>query len=195
MLWRVTTVLLIQASEGQAPSLAEDFTAAGFAVRGPCARADMVREALRGDPDVVVCWQPRADTRLIDALRTLQAQRALPVIVFTQDVDVEWMNHGLQAGVDAWVVQGCEPHRLRPLVHLAQARHARDNAVRKQLADITGRFEERKLVDKAKGILMRSRKMSEDEAAVDGTRRPEPREPGQGAVRRRAKSGSRSSRD
>jgi AmiR/NasT family two-component response regulator len=125
MLWRVTTVLLIQASEGQAPSLAEDFTAAGFAVRGPCARADMVREALRGDPDVVVCWQPRADTRLIDALRTLQAQRALPVIVFTQDVDVEW----------------------------------------------------------------------EDEAAVDGTRRPGPREPGQGAVRRRAKSGSRSSRD
>jgi len=164
MLSCVTTVLLIQAAEGQAPSLAADFAGAGFTVHGPAVCADMVRDALRSDPDVVVCWQPRADASLLDALRTLQAQRALPVIVFTHDTDVEWMNQGLEAGADAWVVQGYAPQRLRSLVHLAQARHARERKLHGDLADVTARLEERKLVDKAKGILMRSRQMSEDEA-------------------------------
>jgi AmiR/NasT family two-component response regulator len=164
MLSRVTTVLLIQDSEGQAPELPDDVAAAGFTVSGRSTCADMVRDALRGDPDVIVCWQPRADLRLIDALRMLQTQCALPVVVFTQDADAQWMSQGLEVGVDAWVVQGYAPQRLRPLVQLAQARHARENKVRAQLADVTARLEERKLVDKAKGILMRSRPLSEDEA-------------------------------
>jgi AmiR/NasT family two-component response regulator len=164
MLWAVASVLLIQSSDAQAPALAADFVAAGFAVHGPVACADMVRDALREDPDVVVSWQPRADAALIAALRTLQAQRPVPVIVFTQDTDAEWMGQALDAGVHAWVVQGYAPQRLRSLVQLAQARHERERRLREELADVTARFEERKLVDKAKGILMRSRQVSEEEA-------------------------------
>lgn len=164
MLSLVTTVLLIQPEGVEPPSLAADFTAAGFTVHGPAVCADMVRDALRNDPDVVACWQPRADADLVEALRTLQAQRPLPVIVFTQDTDVEWMDRALDAGADAWVVQGYAPHRLRSLVRLAQARHARERNLREALADVTARFEERKLVDKAKGILMRSREVSEEQA-------------------------------
>jgi AmiR/NasT family two-component response regulator len=164
MLSRVTSILLINDSEAQATTLAADFAAAGFVVRGPSACADLVRDALQGNPDVVVCWQPRTDMGLIEAMRTLQAQRSVPVIVFTQDTDVEWMNHGLDAGASAWVVQGYAPQRLRALVHLAQARHARERKLIGELADANARLEERKLVDKAKGILMRSRQMSEDEA-------------------------------
>lgn len=164
MLSAVTTVLLIQPADAQAPELAADFAGAGFDVQGPAARAELVREAMRGNPDVVVCWQPRADAAVIDALRTLQAQQPLPVIVFTQDNDVEWMTQAIEAGAGAWVVQGYAPHRLRSLVHLAQLRHAQERKLRDALAAVTARLEERKLVDKAKGILMRSRPMSEDEA-------------------------------
>jgi AmiR/NasT family two-component response regulator len=164
MLPPVTTVLLVQAADAQAPQLAADFAGVGFDVQGPVARADMVREALRGSPDFVACWQPRADAGLIDAIGTLQEQQPLPVIVFTQDNDVEWMTQAVEAGVGAWVVQGYAPHRLRSLVHLAQLRHAQDHKLREALAGVTARLEERKLVDKAKGILMRSRPMSEDEA-------------------------------
>jgi AmiR/NasT family two-component response regulator len=164
MLSPVTTVLLIQSADAQVPPLAADFAGAGFDVQGPVARADMVREALRGSPDVVACWQPRADDAVVDAIRTLQAQHPLPVIVFTQDNDVEWMTQALEAGTSAWVVQGYAPHRLRSLVHLAQLRHAQERKLRDALAGVTARLEERKLVDKAKGILMRSRPMSEDEA-------------------------------
>jgi AmiR/NasT family two-component response regulator len=160
----VTSVLLIQSPDPDAPALAQDLTGAGFAVLGPVERIHLVREALRGNPDVVLCWEPRPDDALLDAVRILQAQQPLPVLVFTQDADAARMAQALEAGVHAWVVQGYGSARLRPLVHLAQARQAHEQALRTSLAELTDKFEERKLVDKAKGILMRARQVSEDEA-------------------------------
>jgi hypothetical protein len=55
-------------------------------------------------------------------------------------------------------------HRLRSLIQMAQARFRHEQQLRGQLADVSHRFEERKLVDRAKGILMRARQVSEDEA-------------------------------
>ncbi|MES2976658.1 MAG: ANTAR domain-containing protein [Pseudomonadota bacterium] len=160
----MTTALLIQSPDNDAPALAADLAAAGFAVLGPAGCAHLVREALRGSPDVVVCWDPRPDGSLLEAVRVLQAQMPLPVLVFTQDASVELMDRALAAGVHAWVVQGYGPQRLRPLVHLARAREAHERKLQEALAELAGRFEERKLVDKAKGILMRASHVSEDEA-------------------------------
>ena len=101
---------------------------------------------------------------MFETVRTLQSQQPVPVLVFTQDADVELMRRALDAGIHAWVVQGYGPQRLRPLVHLAQARQAREQAQLQSLAELSERFEERKLVDKAKGILMRARQVLEDEA-------------------------------
>jgi AmiR/NasT family two-component response regulator len=160
----VTSVLLIQPAHAPHASMADDFAAAGFTVQGPVPCAELVRHALRASPDVVACWQPKAEPEFIEALRTLQAQQSAPLAVFTQDTDAEWMQAGLDAGANAWVVQGYAPQRLRALVQLAQARFARERKLLADLADVESRLAERKLVDKAKGVLMRSRNVSEDEA-------------------------------
>ena len=65
----MTTVLLIQSPEPDAPSLAADFEAAGFQVVGPVPCAHLVRSALRESPNVVACWEPRAGAELLDAVR------------------------------------------------------------------------------------------------------------------------------
>jgi AmiR/NasT family two-component response regulator len=158
------SVLLIQPEEGDVPPLADDFQAAGFQVQGPVPCAQLVRAAVRGSPNVVACWEPRPGAELLEAVRTLQAQQPLPVLVFTQDTGVEGMQQALDAGVHAWVVQGYGRERLRPLVQLAQAREARERKLQDDLADLSHRFEERKLVDRAKGILMQGRRLSEEEA-------------------------------
>ena len=147
-----------------APALAADFRAAGFDVLGPAECAHVVREALRAAPAVLVCWAPRPAPELLQSVTTLQAQQAVPVLVFTQDAAVESLRDALEAGVHAWVVQGYAPQRLRPLVHLAQARAAHEKQLRTQLAEAHEKLEERKWVDKAKGILMRARSLSEEEA-------------------------------
>ena len=160
----LTSVLILQMPDPGAPALAADFRAAGFDVLGPADCAQLVRETLRAAPDVLVCWAPRPAPELLQSVTTLQAQQAVPVLVFTQDAAVESLRDALEAGVHAWVVQGYAPQRLRPLVHLAQARAAHEEQLRAQLADAHEKLEERKWVDKAKGILMQARHLSEAEA-------------------------------
>ncbi|HSV81214.1 MAG TPA: ANTAR domain-containing protein [Ramlibacter sp.] len=160
----MTTVLLLQTPDSGAPDLAADFQAAGFTVSGPGDCAHLVRETLRAAPDVLVCWAPRPGTELLQAVTTLQAQQPVPVLVFTQDAAVESLQRALEAGVHAWVVQGYGAQRLRPLVHLAQAREAHERQLRVRVAELNEKLEERKWIDKAKGILMRAQHVTEEEA-------------------------------
>lgn len=160
----VTSVLLLSAPDPGAPPLASDFAAAGFHVCGEGDCAHLVRETLRASPDVLVCWAPRPTPELLQAVTILQAQQPVPVLLFTQDAGAESLHAALEGGVHAWVVQGYAPQRLRPLVHLAQAREQRERQLHGRIAELAGKLEERKWVDKAKGILMRASRVSEEEA-------------------------------
>jgi AmiR/NasT family two-component response regulator len=160
----LTSVLLLSTPDAGAPTLAEDFAAAGFEVCGTGECAHLVRETLRAAPDVLVCWAPRPTTELLQSLTTLQAQQAVPVLFFTQDAGVESLRGALDAGVHAWVVQGYARERLRPLVHLAQQREQHERQLRAQVAELAEKLDERRWVDRAKGILMRAQQVSEEQA-------------------------------
>lgn len=155
-------VLLIAAAG--APPVAEDLAALGVRVVARCAPAQLVAEAVRSAADVVLAWEPYPADVLLPALATLQQQAPRPVLLFTDDADAGTLAAALDSGVHAYVVQGYAPARLRPLLQLAQARFAREAAQRSAHAELSDRFEERKLVERAKGILMRSQQISEDEA-------------------------------
>ena len=160
----VTSVLLLSMPDPGAPALAADFAAAGFQVCGEGDCAHLVRDTLRTAPDVLACWAPRPTTELLQSVAALLAQQSVPVLFFTQDAGVEALQRALEAGVHAWVVQGYAPQRLRPLVHLAQAREKRERELRARILELGDKLEERKWVDKAKGILMRARRVTEEEA-------------------------------
>jgi AmiR/NasT family two-component response regulator len=160
----MTTVLLLSTPDPGAPPLASDFAGASFTVAGEGDCAQLVRETLRVAPDVLVCWSPRPTMELLQSLSTLQAQQATPVLFFTQDAGAESMRHALDAGVHAWVVQGYDARRLRPLVHLAQLRGQHERQLRERITELAEKLDERKWVDKAKGILMRTQQVGEEEA-------------------------------
>lgn len=160
----MTSVLVAQDPAPGSPALADDLQAAGFHVLGATGCDNLVRDAMRHNPDVLVCWQPRPAEAFFASLGTLHANAPLPVVVFTGDPEVEAMEKALAAGVQCWEVQGYLPQRLRAVVQLAQARFKHERAQREALAELSSRFEERKLVDRAKGILMRSQQMSEEDA-------------------------------
>jgi hypothetical protein len=86
------------------------------------------------------------------------------VMVFTADANVAHMQRALESGVHGYEVNGYGAARLRALVHLAQARFHQQQTQAQALQDISTRFEERKMVDRAKGILMRARQVSDDDA-------------------------------
>jgi AmiR/NasT family two-component response regulator len=161
---RVTSALVISANGPDAPPLETDLVEAGIHVLGAVACDKLVQEALRRGPDVVVCWDPHPAEPLFEATTLLARTDARPVIVFTNDVGAEALERALACGIHAWVVQGYGAQRLRPLVQLAQARFRHERAQRDAFAELHERFEERKLVDRAKGILMRAHQIPEEEA-------------------------------
>ena len=70
----------------------------------------------------------------------------------------------MQAGVSAYVVDGMSAGRIGPIIEAAVARFEQYQALRRELEDSAARLSERKVIERAKGILMRSRHLSEDEA-------------------------------
>jgi len=158
----MTAVLLI-APPG-APDLAADLVALGIGVAGRSDPPSLLRDSVRLSADAVVAWDPYPAAGLLDALASLQQHAPLPVLLFTSDSDVQTLAAALAAGVHAYVVNGYAPARLRTLLQLARARHEREAAQRREHDDLAERFEERKLVDRAKGLLMRARQTDEEEA-------------------------------
>jgi AmiR/NasT family two-component response regulator len=160
----VIKTLVIAPPLPEAPTLVADLETGGLVVCARQVRPELVRAAVQHAPDVVVIWEPCPVPELFDAVRLLAAAAPTPVLVFTSDVRAESMDAALAVGIDGWVVNGYAANRLRPLIQLTIARHRQMSQLRDELTELRQRYDERKLVDRAKGILMNARQVSEDEA-------------------------------
>jgi len=160
----MTSCLVVHSASPPDGILAADLESVGIHVIGAVQRGNLVREAVRLAPDLVVIHETSVSDDLFESAALLLATAPRPVVVFTSDPDVDKMERALQTGIHAYEVNGYAVPRLRAVLHLAQLRFAREQQLRDALADVSHRFEERKLVDRAKGILMRARQVSEDEA-------------------------------
>lgn len=161
----MTSALVFSSGPPGAHTLASDLEAVGIQVLASVhERGKLVQEVVRHAPDVVICEEPLPGAALFEALQAVAATSPCPVIVFTSDGDVGNITRATEVGVHAYVVNGYGQARLRSLIHLAIARFGRERALRAQMLELSTRFEERKMVDRAKGILMRARQVSDDDA-------------------------------
>ena len=124
----------------------------------------VVQEIGRTAPEVVIFAEASPDTALFECIRAVAANAPRPVVMFTADPDAGKIELATQSGVHAYVVNGYSRDRLRSVVHLAQARFRHEQELRGELTELSQRFAERKLVDRAKGILMGARQLREEEA-------------------------------
>jgi AmiR/NasT family two-component response regulator len=158
------SVLVLEGASPEAPDLAADLPAVGIRVLGAVRCSNLVREAIRLAPDLVVGHVVSPDDALFEACALLASTAPCAVAIFTGDPDVTKIERALRSGIHAYVVNGYDQNRLRSVLHLAEARFQTDRALRGELAELSQRFDERKLVDRAKGILMRARQVSEEDA-------------------------------
>ncbi len=158
-------VLLIDDGAHRADLLRDALVRQGCEVVGVIEQATLIHDCvLRLQPDVVIvdAESPTRDT--LEHLATLSAKMPRPVVVFAEDDDRAPMRRALQAGVSAYVVAGLQPGRLAPVLHVAIARFEQDLALREELSKAQAQLASRKLVDKAKGILMREQGLGEEQA-------------------------------
>ena len=87
-----------------------------------------------------------------------------PIVMFTSDEDTSHVPQAVAAGVTAYIVDGLAPERIRPILTVAIARFRHQEALLAELDSARGELQERKLIDRAKGLLMQRQGLSEPEA-------------------------------
>ena len=115
-------------------------------------------------PDLLIADIDNPDRDMLEGLRRVGQECDRPVVMFAQDGRAETIRAAVEAGVAAYVVDGLQPERVKPVIDVAIARFAQVRALRAELNKAKTSLAERKLVDKAKGILMKSRSCGEEEA-------------------------------
>jgi response regulator NasT len=118
----------------------------------------------RLQPDAAVVVARRVDARVLQAVRGLNVPRALPVVLFTGDSTPQSIRAAVTAGVSAYAVDCSNVNRIGALLELALARFDEWQQLRRELQRARTSLAERNSVEKAKGIIMRQRKVSEDTA-------------------------------
>jgi response regulator NasT len=115
-------------------------------------------------PDIVLIDTDAPSRDVLEQLAAVSATAPRPVVVFADDGGDESIRAAIRAGVSAYVVDGLAPGRLDPVMRVAIERFAEDQRVRAELAETRTRLAERKVVERAKGLIMKQRGVSEEEA-------------------------------
>jgi len=138
----------------------QGYTVVGEAGDGTRA-LDLVRR-LRPDLVFLDIKMPGVDG--LEAAQALLAQRAVPVIILTAYADREFVDRAKNAGVLAYLVKPVRESDLRPAIEVALARFREIRALGEEIGGLEGALAARKLVERAKGVLMRRRGLDETSA-------------------------------
>ena len=174
--------MLVDDSQKEVSLLKEGLQAAGYDVvevttltTSAVALLDRVA-ATRPDVIIIDTDSPTRDT--LEQLSFVSREQPRPIVLFTDDDGSASIQASLRAGVSAYIVAGIQSERLKPILEVAVARFEQEQALRDELKDAHDRLAERKLVERAKGILMRQKGVGEDDAfrmmrklAMDRSRR------------------------
>ena len=166
-----------------APDLVESLESNDDRVRGLIERSRQLRIGLLENGYNIVAVLP-ADTFLHERLAQLQPDMIIidaeseardslehvvmatrddrrPIVLFTNDDDTSNVRAAVAAGVSAYIVAGLSPARIRPILDVAMARFEHEQGLRKELLEAKTELLDRKVIDRAKGLLMQRQGLSE----------------------------------
>ena len=123
---------------------------------------NLLAEVQKIQPDILVLSIDSLSPSALDQLIKINAENPVPVAVFARQSSEEMLKTAICAGVDSYVVDDVQEHRLSTILDLAVARFEQFNNLAKELEQTKEKLSERKLIARAKGILMQQKNLSED---------------------------------
>jgi two-component system, response regulator PdtaR len=145
--------------------LTEMLTEEGYVIAGEAGdgeQAVQLARELRPDLVIMDVKMPKVDG--IAAAALIVDERIAPVVMLTAFSQRDLIEQARDAGAMAYLVKPFARHELVPAIELAVSRFAEKRALEDEVATLTDRLETRKVVDRAKGLLMTRQKMTEPEA-------------------------------
>lgn len=158
-------IALIDEKPERSGALERALVEAGYEVVVRLAGGDDLRARLAAAaPDVIIVDMESPDRDVLEDMHRLHRELPRPVVMFVDRSDSESIGAAVRAGVSAYVVDGLKARSVRPIVEVAIARFREFQALRSELETTRTRLEDRKVIERAKGLLMRRRGVGEEEA-------------------------------
>ena len=158
-------VLIIDESRARAADLCAGLVTAGHQVAAVLPSVlDLTAQIEAIKPDVILIETDSPSRDTLEHLAVMSRDMPRPVIMLTHEDDGDVMRAAFKAGVSAYIVDNLDLARLKPIVDVAIARFQEHQHLKQEAAVATKRLSERKVVEKAKGILMQTRGLDEDQA-------------------------------
>ncbi|TLX56603.1 response regulator [Stutzerimonas nosocomialis] len=115
-------------------------------------------------PDVILIDTDSPGRDVMEQVVVVSRDQPRPIVMFTDDDNPDAMRQAIRAGVSAYIVEGIQAQRLKPILDVAMARFESDQAIRAQLHARDQQLAERKRIELAKGMLMKMKHCNEEEA-------------------------------
>lgn len=154
-----------------AVALQATLQSAGFEVPVALAQRDVLKPPADDqhanrmhEVEVVVLHSKNPDHALLDALARFSLEHQAAVVVFTEDHDPAKIRYAMQIGVGAYVIDGFDARRIGAVIDVAQARFDELRALYRKIEKVETALLERKIVERAKGLVMKRRSCDEQTA-------------------------------
>ncbi len=116
------------------------------------------------NPDIIVIDLENPNRDMLESMFQLSRAVKRPIAMFVDKSDEASIEAAVEAGVSAYIVDGLKQERVRPILKMAISRFNAFARLSRELEETRGELENRKIIDRAKGLLMRSRGLSEEGA-------------------------------
>ncbi|MCB1329000.1 MAG: ANTAR domain-containing protein [Maritimibacter sp.] len=159
------SVVVVETDPNRAALIVESLRVAGdFSVQVLSGVNDLAGKIRALKPDVVLIdiANPSRDT--LEEMALASGPRERTVAMFVDRSDEGLTRAAIEAGVSAYVVDGMQPERLKPILDAAVTRFNMFSRMRTELETTKRALEERKVIDRAKGLVMKAKGLGEDEA-------------------------------
>lgn len=158
-------ILIVDESSIRAAILEEGLREAGFTdVERIANTNNLLRRVYAADPDVILIDLENPSRDELEQM--FQVSRAVrrPVAMFVDQSDAASIQASVDAGVSAYIVDGLKKERIKSILDLCVSRFNAFARLRDELERAKSDLQERRVVDRAKGILMKSKNLSEEDA-------------------------------
>ena len=160
----VLKILLVEHEVGRLAPLKAALGSQGYEVAAAENARLLHDQVMQFEPDVVIVGVDSPDRDTLEGICVMNQDRPRPVVMFSDDGNPHAIRAAIQAGVVSYVVSGLDPGRIRAVLEVAIAQFQAYQALHENLAGVRRELAESKLIDQAKGRLMRELGISEPEA-------------------------------
>ena len=158
-------VLIVDCDKLRSKPLKQSLIDCGFDVVAHVENdVDLQAKCLALKPDVVIIDTDSPNRDTLENICVMSMHDPRPIVMFTHDGNKEQIKLATQAGVSAYVVGTIPSERLVPVIDAAIARFEEFKNLRNELLQAKTKLDERKVIERAKGLLMKQRGLDEDAA-------------------------------